>query len=82
MATTDNRLTLTLAYENTSQTRQYSYGGISDAEVSNIEARIVSYNANVPASDKLVFVSDDGDSMTSIASAKLEHITETYIIER
>ena len=82
MAEVDNRLILELGYENTTKTRQYSYGGISTSELPNIESRIMTYNANVPAEDKLVFVSDDGDSMTSIFGAKVEQTTTTYVIQR
>ena len=78
----DNRLSVTLGYEDSEQKRTYSYGGISTSELPNIESRIMAYNANVPAQDKLVFVSDEGDNMTSIVAAKVEQITETYIIQR
>ena len=79
---TDNRLILGLGYENSTQVRQYSYGGISDTELPNIASRVQAYNANVPANDKLVFVDDAGNGMSSIVSARLERITETYIIQR
>ena len=79
---TDNRLVLGLGYENSDQVRQYSYGGISDSELPNISTRILAYNADIPAGDKLVFVDDEGNGMSSIVSARLERITETYIIQR
>lgn len=82
MATTDNRLILGLGYENSTQVRQYSYGGISDSELPNLATRIQAYNADIPAGDKLVFVDDEGNGMSSIVSARLERITETYIIQR
>lgn len=82
MADVDNRLVVNLGYSGTEQTRQYSYGGISSTELEQIPSRIKAYNANVPAGDKLVFVSDTGQPMTSIVSAQLEEITTTYIIQR
>lgn len=82
MAEVDVRLVLDIGYENTTQTRQYSYGGISTSELPNVESRIIAYNANVPAADKLVFVSDEGNSMTSIVGAKVEKTTTSYIIQR
>ena len=82
MATTDNRLILGLGYENSTQVRQYSYGGISDSELPNLATRIQAYNSNIPAGDKLVFVDDEGNGMSSIVSARLERVTETYIIQR
>ncbi len=78
----DNKITFSLGYENSTQVRQYSYGGISASELPYIEERIKTYNANIPAGDKLVFVSDEGDHMTSIVAAKVEQITETFIIKR
>ena len=78
----DNRIVLSLGYENSTQVRQYSYGGVSTADLPNVEARIMAYNANIPANDKLVFVDDNGNHMSSIVSAKVEQITETYIIQR
>lgn len=81
MATTENYLTITMGYDSSDQERNYKFGGISDAELNNIQARIKAYNANVPAQDKLIFLSDEGDQMTSIVAAKIETITETYIIQ-
>ena len=78
----DIRVVLSLGYENSTQVRQYSYGGVSYSEIDNVENRILAYNASIPANDKLVFVDDEGNHMASIVGAKLEEITETYIIQR
>lgn len=78
---TENYLTITLSYENSDQERNYKIGGISDAELSQIQSRIKTYNANIPVQDKAIFLSDDGDQMEAIVSAKIETITETYIIQ-
>ena len=77
-----NNVTLTLGYEDTDFTRKYKFEGIATAALSSIASNVRAYNANVPEADKAVFVSDEGDSMTSIVSAVVEQVTTEYIIKR
>ena len=77
-----NNAYLTLAYENTDFEREYKFSNVSSSALSGIASAVVAYNANVPVKDKAVFVSNEGDPMTSIKSAKAEVITSTYIIKR
>ena len=77
-----NNVYLTLGYEDTDFEREYKFSNVSNAALSSIASKVMAYNANVPAQDKQVFVSDDGDNMTSIVSAKVEQVTTTYIIKR
>lgn len=81
-ATTTNYVGLTIGYEDTDQTREYKFSDVPQEALSSVEAKIIAYNANVPAGDKLVFVSDDGDNMSSIVSAYIQTVVETPIIER
>ena len=57
-----NSVTLTLGYTGTDFTRNYKISGLSDAALPQIKTKILAYNANVPAADKKVFVSDDYDA--------------------
>ena len=77
-----NNVYLTLGYENTDFEREYKFSNVSNEALSSIASNVMAYNANVPAQDKQVFVSDEGDNMTSIVSAKVEQVTTTYIIKR
>ena len=77
-----NNVYLTLGYENTSFTRQYKFADVSNEALSSVSSKVQAYNADVPASDKAVFVSDDGDQMTSITAATIEIVTTEYIIKR
>ena len=79
---TTNYVGLTIGYENTTQTREYKFSDVPQGALSSVESKIAAYNANVPAGDKLVFVSDDGDNMTSIVSAYYVTVVETPVIER
>ena len=77
-----NNVYLSLGYENTDFTRQYKFSDVSNEALSSVSSKVQAYNANVPASDKAIFVSDDGDSMTSITAATIEVVTTEYIIKR
>lgn len=81
-ATTTSYVGLTLGYEDTEQTREYKFADVPQGALSSVESKIAAYNANVPVGDKAVFVSDEGDHMTSIVSAYFMTVTETPIIER
>lgn len=77
-----NNVYLTLGYEDTDFEREYKFSNVSNAALSSIASNVMAYNANIPAQDKSVFVSDEGDNMTSIVSARVEQITTSYIIKR
>lgn len=77
-----NNVYLTLGYENTDFTRQYKFTDVSNEALSSVSSKVQAYNSNVPASDKKVFVSDEGDSMTSITAATIEIVTTEYLIKR
>lgn len=79
---TTNNVYIDLAYEDTDFTRTYKLQNVSYGSLSSVAQKVINYNANVPANDKKIFVSDDGDHMTSIAGAKAEIITTSYIIKR
>ena len=78
-----NKVSLTLAYKGTSYTRNYEFD-VAQSALANVKSKVLAYNANVPAADKLVFISNDYDdsdpeniigTFENIKSAKV--ITET-----
>lgn len=77
-----NNVYLTLGYEDTDFTRKYKFANVDSGALSSVASKVLAYNANVPATDKAVFVSDDGDSMTSIVGATVEQVTTEYLIKR
>ena len=79
---TTNNAYITLGYEDTDFTRKYKFAGVADSVLSSIATRVQEYNASVPAADKNVFVSDDGDKMTGIVGVTVEQVTTEYIIKR
>lgn len=89
MAETSNSLEITLAYSNTEYTRTYKIPDVSDEAIPSIKSKITAYNANIPAADKKVFISDDYDAsdpdaiigeLSRVASARLVTVTETKIV--
>lgn len=60
--TSVNSVVLTLGYENTDFQRKYSFDGVSDEQLENIKANVLSYNENLTESDKTIFISDDYDA--------------------
>ena len=62
MATTTNAsLVVTLGYTNTDFQRQYKFTDLEIGSLSTVQAKILAYNADIPAADKKVFISDDYD---------------------
>lgn len=62
MATTTNAsLVVTLGYTNTDFQRQYKFTDLEIGSLSNAQEKILAYNADIPAADKKVFISDDYD---------------------
>lgn len=64
----DISITLTLGYKNTDFTRKYKLNNVTAEACENAKAKVMEYNANVPAADKLVFISDDYDSENDIGT--------------
>lgn len=58
---TSRTVTLTLGYSNTDFTRKYKFTGVAAEDLANVKTKILAYNANIPAADKKVFISDDYD---------------------
>lgn len=89
MATTiTNSVTLTLGYEGTAFTRKYKFTDVDAGALSSVKAKVLAYNAAVPAADKNVFISDDYDDTDSeniigefagIVAAQYESVEETNI---
>lgn len=82
---TTNSVTLTMAYTGTDFTRKYKLDGVAAADLQNVKAKVLAYNASVPAADKQIFISDDYNSATgvgelaSITAASYETVEYTRI---
>lgn len=83
-----NSVTLTMAYTGTDFTRKYKLDNVSDSALSTVKAKVLAYNANLPAADKQIFISDDYDasdpediigSLASITAAQYESVEYTRI---
>ena len=83
-----NSVTLTMAYTGTDFTRKYKLDGVSVADLAQVKAKVLAYNANLPAEDKQIFISDDYDAsdpeniigtFESITSASYEVVEYTRI---
>lgn len=77
-------LTVTLGYRNTDFQRKYKFNGITQQAAETAKAKIKAYNADIPAADKKVFISDDYDNsdpdhiigeFESIVAAQYESVT-------
>lgn len=61
MSTTENSVTLTMAYRGTDFQRKYQLNDVNADELSQIKTRVLDYNANLPEADRKIFISDDYD---------------------
>ena len=86
--TTTNNVVVTLGYSNTDFQRQYKIANVEAGALSSVKTKIRAYNADIPAADKKVFISDDYDASDSqnivgefsgIIAAKIVEDTETDI---
>ena len=86
---TEYSVELTLGYTGTDFTRTYTIKGSSEEAMPNVKSKILAYNANVPAADKKVFISDDYDAsdpediigeFDKIIAARTIVTTETKIV--
>ena len=62
MSTTENSVTLTMAYRGTNFQRKYQLNDVNADEFDQIKARVLYYNANLPEADRKIFISDDYDA--------------------
>ena len=60
--TTTNSVAVTLGYTNTDFQRTYKFADVEAGSLSAVKGKILAYNANIPAADKKVFISDDYDA--------------------
>ena len=83
--TTSTYITLTLGYNNTSETRNYKITDVDESIESALQANVQNYNQNIVEKDRSIFISDDYDSANNIGTlkkitgAKFVKITETPI---
>lgn len=85
---TELSITLTLGFTGTDFKRKYKFNGVTQNACTTAAAKIKAYNANVPAADKKVFISDDYDDsdpnnivgeFASIVAAQYEAVEYTKI---
>lgn len=76
--TTTNNVQVGLQYED-GKKRTYTFGGVSDANLSNVESAIVSINANPSLPFYKTFVSAGGASVTGIYKGTIYSIEEEQI---
>lgn len=88
-ATTTNSVQLTLGYSGTDFTRKIKFNDVETGSLSSVKSKILAYNANVPAADKKVFISDDYDDsddeniigeFSGIVAAQIQTDTEETIL--
>lgn len=81
MSTTENSIILTMAYSGTDFTRKYQLNNISAENLADVKAKVMTYNQNLPADDKKIFISDDYDAnagigeLASITAASYKTVT-------
>lgn len=70
MAKTSTYITLTMAYDNTSDTRNYKITDVDETIESVLKTNIQNYNSNISSKDKNIFISDDYNSSENIGTLK------------
>jgi len=83
-------LTLTLGYKDTNFIRKMKFGGLSDADLTNLVANVQAFNASIAGGtdDGLneFFVSDDFDAtnnigtLAGITAASTDDSTDTFVV--
>lgn len=63
--TTTNNVVVTLGYSNTDFQRTYKIADVDTSALPSVKTKIRAYNADIPAADKKVFISDDYDASDS-----------------
>ena len=85
--TTSTYITLTLGYNNTSETRNYKITDVDESIQSSLKTNIQNYNQNIVEADRNILISDDYDSsqnigtLKKIVGGKFVKVTETPIEE-
>ena len=85
MSTVSTYITLTLGYNNTSETRNYKITDVEESIESVLKTNIQNYNQNIVEQDRQIFISDDYDANNNIGTlykitgAKFVKVTETPI---
>ena len=83
-----NSVTLTMSYKDTDFKRKYKLDGVATADLATVKAKVLAYNANIPAEDRQIFISDDYDNsdpeeiigeLASISAAQYETVEYTRI---
>ena len=66
----------------------YQLDGVATADLATVKAKVLAYNANIPAADRQIFISDDYDNsdpeeiigeLASISAAQYETVEYTRI---
>ena len=81
MSSSQNNVVITLIYDDDT-TRNYTFEGVAQADLSTVKSKIQSINANANndyANFYQTFISDDGEAVTKIESAKIVTIQEEVI---
>lgn len=81
MSSRTNNVVVTLLYDDDS-TRNITFEGVANADLMAVKSKIQSINANVNnefANFYQTFISDDGEPVTKIESAKIVCIEEEVI---
>lgn len=78
LTTTTNNVQIGLQYED-GKKRTYTFGGVSDANLLNVESKLVSINANPNMDFYKTFVSSGGASVTGIYKGTIVSVEETQI---
>lgn len=85
--TVSTYITLTLGYNQTSETRNYKITDVQESIASVLKTNVQNYNQNITEKDRSIFISDDYDSsqgigtLNKITGAKFVKVTETPIEE-
>lgn len=85
---TANSVTLTFCYTGTEFTRKFKINDVAAEDIDNVKTKIRAYNADIPAADKKIFISDDYDDedpnniigeFNGIVAAQIDEVEETNI---
>ena len=85
---TANSVTLTFGYTGTEFTRKFKINDVALEDLSSVKSKILAYNADIPAADKKIFISDDYDDedpnniigeFNGIVAAQIDMVDETAI---
>lgn len=79
----DITVQIKLGYENTEDTRTYEFGGLSESVLDDVKAQVLAINQSLAGGTagglSTFFVSDNGDNLKSIVSARAKIIEEEVL---